>query len=279
MLEFSKIPSRTCPSIFWVQRSAGSNTIFVRKTNVHKIRRMCHMYTRFQVSKFLSPDICRRIVSMSVFPIFNSLKFIGFAVSYYIWTFPPSCFRHHGYDCPIQLDQDGVYGYPSPSSSLRCPNSCHGRPQAHKLAPDSFGMTSMTGMTFGGWDVVWNSSQAARRWKPFLKTLCIYFTGLAFKSYLRCIAEYIDFFFALLGVDLRKPWVDQIHLNASKKCSVSEIRILSSGMHLHKDNSYCAPKNQCFWQEGTMSPWFHPLTHLLVSASQCWKMFSRWDSK
>lgn len=147
MLKFSKMPSWTCPWIFWVEWATGSNTVFVRKTNVPKIRRLCHMRTRFHVSKFLPPDICRRNVSMSMFPEFKSLKLIGFKVSSYICTFPtvlrcPSCLRHHGYHI-----------YPSPSSSLRCPNSCHGRPRAHKLAPGSWGMTSMTRMTFERWDV------------------------------------------------------------------------------------------------------------------------------
>ncbi len=66
------------------------------------------------------------------------------------------------------------------------------------------------------------------------------------------------FFLALMGVDLRKPWVDQVHLKASKTCSVSEIRILSSGMHLHEDNSHCAPKINVF---GKKEPCHHGSIH------------------
>lgn len=183
------------------------------------------MRTRFHVSKFLSPDICRRNVSMSVFPEFKSLKLIGFNVSSYLCTFPtvlrcPSCLSFTSW-----LWHHGVYGYPSPSSSLRCPNSCHERPRAHKLAPSSWGMTSMTSMTsmtFERWDVCLKQPGSQKGGHLFL--MHIIYRSLSTSAF-----AILDLVKACHGC-----WVYQLH-PSSEMC---EIRILSSGIYKKEQISW-----------------------------------------
>ena len=231
-------------------------------------RRMCPKFAECVkcVQGSMYPSFFRQIsvAGMSVWVCFqNSSRWNSFA---YICTFPtvlrcPSCLRHHG--CDIM----GSNGCPSPSSSLRCPNSCHGRPRAHKLAPSNWGMTSMTSMTFERWDVCLKQPGSQKGGNLFL--MHIFYRSLSTSAF-----AILDLVKACHGC-----WVYQLH-PSSEMCVWNTYSIqwhLQKGTNIMKIIAI-ALQTSMFLQ-GSMSPWFHPLTHLSVSASQCWKMFSRWDSK